>query len=255
MADPLTMKLEQFTELSEETRGRIGELAAGRHKSWAPRQDILREGENPQDIHLVVSGMAARYKDLPGGERQYLAFLIPGDLCDVEVFVLDQMDHGIMAMSETTCALVSADRMRELLTEMSDLTQGLWWSTMTDAAVLRERIIDHGRRDAYERLAHLFYEMLIRFRMIGLAVDNSYPFPLTQNELAEATGLTPVHINRVLQQMRGDGLIEFRGKILTVTDPAALKRASRFSSRYLHLRRAAHDRDGDGVAERVSDLI
>lgn len=197
--------------------------------------------------------MAARYKDLPGGDRQITAFLIPGDMCDLEVFVLDERDHGIAAITDTTCALVPADMIRQLLTELQGLTEALWWSTMIDAAVLRERIVDHGRRDARERLAHLFYEMLIRYRIVGLAEGDAFPFPLTQNELAEAVGLTPVHVNRVLQQMRGEELIEHKGKVLTVKDPVRLKRVVRFSSRYLHLRRT-EARD-DEVAVRAGNLV
>lgn len=102
-------------------------------------------------------------------------------------------------------------------------------------------------------MAHLFYEMLVRFRVVGLAPDDGYPFPLTQNELAEAVGLTPVHVNRTLQQLRADGLVEFRGKLLTVKDPAGLKRLGRFSSNYLHLRRTEA---GDAeVAARAGDLV
>ena len=118
---------------------------------------------------------------------------------------------------------------------MQGLTQALWWSTMTDSAVLRERIIDHGRRDARERLAHLFYEMLIRYRMIGLAGNNSYLFPITQEDLGDATGLTPVHVNRMLQTLRTDGLVEFSRGIVKVVDAPVLKRVARFSPDYLHL--------------------
>jgi CRP-like cAMP-binding protein len=247
------MKLEQFTAFTADERRRLDELVAGAAKCFAARTDILKEGEKVDHIHIVLSGLGARYKLLPDGERQIMAFLIPGDLCDAEVFVLAEMDHSVGALTETRCALVATKAMEALLTESSQLTRALWWSTMTDSAVLRERIVDHGRRDARERVAHLFYEMLVRYRLIGQAVDGSFDFAVTQEELADATGLTPVHINRTLKQLREEGLVEFRGKSLRVLDPPGLKRAARFNPNYLHLDRTE---DGDReVAGRAGDLV
>ena len=253
MHNPLTLRMEQFTSFTDPERRRLDELISGRSETYAPRQTILPEGEKVKDIHLVTSGLAARSKMLPDGERQIMAFLVPGDLCDVEVFVLEAMDHDIVAISETTCALVPAKVIEDLLTEFSKLTKALWWSTMTDSAVLRERIIDHGRRDARERLAHLFYEMLIRYRIVLETTDDTFPFPVTQDELADATGLTPVHVNRMLQQLRSEGLIEFKNKTLCVLDPARLKKVARFEANYLHLNRT-EQRTGE-VSGRAGDLV
>ena len=253
MTNPLRLKLEQFATFTDRERQRLDDLISGRVETFSPRQDILAEGERVRNIHIVLSGLAARYKLLNEGERQIMAFLVPGDICDVEVFVLEEMDHGIAAVSEVSCALVPADEMKALLTEMSTLTQALWWSTMTDSAVLRERIIDHGRRDAHERIAHLFYEMLFRYRMVDAAEDNDIPFPLTQEELADATGLTPVHVNRTLKQLRDEGLIELRGRVLKVLDAPRLKDVARFNPNYLHLRKA-EVRVG-AAAAKVDDLI
>jgi CRP-like cAMP-binding protein len=119
--------------------------------------------------------------------------------------------------------------------------------------VLRERIIDHGRRDARERIAHLFYEMMIRYRIIGEAEDNSIPFPLTQEDLADATGLTPVHVARTLKLLRDEQLIELRGRRLKVLDAKRLKQVARFNPNYLHLRKAEQG-IGD-AAVRVQDLV
>jgi CRP-like cAMP-binding protein len=258
MNNPLTLKLEHFAGFSDGDRGRLDELVSSlKRRTYAPRATILSDGEETSDIILVLSGMAVRYKDLADGGRQIMAFLIPGDLCDVEVFVLDRMDHSIGAISKTEVAIIPAETMRSLLTDMQGLTQALWWSTMTDTAVLRERIIDHGRRDARERLAHIFYELLVRHRMIGMAADNTFPFALTQEELAEASGLTSVHVNRIIQSLRADGLIEHRQKTLTVLDPQGLKRLARFESAYLHLERAekADTQDAKEMARRTHDLI
>jgi CRP-like cAMP-binding protein len=167
---------------------------------------------------------------LPNGDRQIMAFLIPGDLCDVEVFVLEAMDHEITAMSDTTCVLIPAKVIDDLLSEPSKLTRALWWSTMTDSAILRERIVDHGRRDAHERIAHLFYEMLIRYRIVAATTDDAFPFPISQEDFADATGMSPVHANRTLQELRSEGLVEFRNKVLTVLNTRRLKKVARYDA-------------------------
>lgn len=205
------------------------------------------------NIHLVLTGLAARSKILRNGDRQLMAFLVPGDLCDLEVFVLEAMDHSITAMTETTCVLIPAKVITGLLTEFTKLTQALWWSTMVDSAILRERIIDHGSRDARERIAHLCYEMLIRYRIVGETTNDTFPFPITQEDLADATGMTAIHANRMLQRLREEGLIELKSKALTVLNPPGLKVAARFEGNYLHLIRTEQgDRE---VSERAGDLI
>ena len=252
MTNPWIMKMEQFTRFSDEQRGRLHALVHDRQETFAARRDILSEGQHVDECHVILSGLAARYKILPDGGRQILAFLIPGDLCDAEIFILERMDHSVAALTETVCATISARLMKDMLREVSCLAEALWWGTMTDLAVLRERVVDHGRRDARDRIAHLLYEMLVRYRMIGAARDDSFPFPVTQDELADATGLTPVHVNRMLQQLREEGLIELRQKMLKVLDPAGLKKVAGFEADYLHLMRTE---DGSDVADRAGGLI
>jgi CRP-like cAMP-binding protein len=124
---------------------------------------------------------------------------------------------------------------------------------MTDLGVLRERIVDQGRRDSSERLAHLLYEMLVRYRVSGATSTNSIDFPVTQTDLADATGMTPSHVNRVLQRFREDGTIELRSRTLTVTDPTRLKSLGQFSAAYLHLHRT--EANDLAVSARAGDLI
>jgi CRP-like cAMP-binding protein len=253
MNNPLTMKLEQFAGFSADERQILDDLVSRRSETYAPGEAIIPEGRRVHEIHLVMSGLAARSKTLPDGSRQIMAFLVPGDLCDVEVFVLEAMDHEVLAVSETVCALIPARKMEELLTDFSKLTKALWWSTMTDSAVLRERIIDHGRRDARERMAHLLYEMLIRFRMIGQGNDNRYFLPVTQDQLADATGMTPMHVNRTLKQLRHDGIVEFKQGMVSIADPVQLKKVARFEADYLHLIRT--DKGSSDVSARAGDLV
>jgi CRP-like cAMP-binding protein len=253
MINPLAMKLEQYTSFDADERRRLDALLAYPIKSYARGEAIISEGDRVGDIYLVLSGLAVRAKTLRSGERQIMALLVPGDLCDVEVFVLEGMDHDIAAVTATTCALIPAEVMEGLLTESTKLTKALWWSTMTDSAVLREWIVDHGSRDALERIAHLICEMLIRFRIVGEAAHDSFPFPLTQEELSQATGLTAVHVNRMLQQLRGDGLIELARGRLTVLDPGRLQETASYDSAYLHLART--ERRDKTVSGRAGDLV
>ncbi|WP_034161084.1 Crp/Fnr family transcriptional regulator [Sphingomonas sp. ERG5] len=252
MRNPWTMKMEQFTAFSDMEKRRLDELIRSKQDEHAPKQDIIADGAHSGHCHVVLSGLACRYKMLPDGGRQIMAFLIPGDLCDAEIFILKEMDHGVAAVTPTTTALIPAEAMKTLLRETSSLGEALWWGTMTDLGVLRERIVDEGRRSAYVRIAHLLYEMLVRYRMVELTEGNSFVFPITQTDLADATGLTPVHANRMLQKLRAEGLIQLAGGVVNVLDPDRLKDAAQFSGAYLHLDRV---HDHAAVGQRAGDLI
>ena len=252
MPNPWTLKMEQFTAFSDMEKRRLDDLVSGRRDDHTAGKDIIPDGAHSDVCHVVLSGLACRYKLLPDGGRQIMAFLIPGDLCDAEIFILKIMDHGVAAITDTTTALVSASEMKKLLRETSSLGEALWWGTMTDLGVLRERIVDVGRRNAYVRVAHLIYEMLVRHRMVELAPGDTFDFPITQADLADATGMTPVHANRTLQKLRNRGLIAFSSGVMTVVDPEGLKKAARFSGEYLHLDRV---HDSASVGSRAGDLV
>ena len=253
MGNLLTKKLEQFARFSTAERLRLDTLAAKRHKVFRTGELILKEGKKADVVLLVVSGLVARCKVLSEGRRQIMAFLIPGDLCDVEGFVLNAMDHDIVAVTETVCAHLAVAEVEEILTESSALTRALWWSTMTDCAVLRERIVDHGSRDARERICHLLYEMLVRYRVVGLANSHSFPFPVTQEQLADATGMTSVHVNRILSDLKAEGLLRWKDKTVTILDVPRIKEIAQFDACYLHLERTYR---GDAeVSERAGDLL
>jgi CRP-like cAMP-binding protein len=251
--NPWTMKMEQFTRFSSEELLRLDTLTTQKQRRFGPREDIIADGAHSSYCHVLLEGLACRYKILPDGERQIMAFLIPGDLCDAEIFVLKEMDHAVGTLTPSVTAMIHSDEMKKLLREVSPLSEALWWGTMTDLGVLRERIVDHGRRDATERIAHLLYEMLVRYRMVGATEDDSFDFPITQTDLADATGLTPSHVNRVLQRFRDDDIINLRARTLTVLKPERLKEIGMFNANYLHLDRTVAD--DPEVANRVGDLI
>jgi CRP-like cAMP-binding protein len=247
------MKMEQFARFTDEERRRLDQLITDKVEDYGARDDIIAEGTHSDYCHVLLTGLACRYKILPDGERQIMAFLVPGDLCDAEIFILKEMDHTVGTLTPSRTAMIHSDEMRKLLREVSSVSEALWWGTMTDVGVLRERIVDHGRRDATERIAHLLYEMLVRYRIVGETEDHSFEFPITQADLADATGLTPSHVNRVLQRFREDGLIDLRSRTMTITNAERLKEIGQFNANYLHLDRTE---EGDPeVADRVGDLI
>jgi CRP-like cAMP-binding protein len=201
------------------------------------KRDILSQGERPNHVHVVVDGWAARYKLLPNGSRQIVAFLIPGDFCDLHTAVLGHMDHSIVAITRCRVAYIPSSELDTLTSNHNGLTKAMWWATLVDEAVLRSWIVNNGRRDAYERIAHLLCELHLRMKMVGLVTGDRFNLPLTQEVVADATGLTAVHTNRILQRLRNEQLIELRGGMLSVLDVEALRRAAGFDPSYLHIKR------------------
>jgi CRP-like cAMP-binding protein len=254
VANPWIMKMEQFTPFSDEDKRLLNELTGKDQRHYGAREDILREGDPSPSCHLVISGLACRYKILEDGSRQIMAFLVPGDLCDAEVFTPKETDHHIGTLALSLIASIPGDAMRDLLLKRSGIALALWWGTLQDESILRERIIDQGRRDAYSQIAFLIYEMLLRLRAVGVMEDQKFEWPITQTDLADATGLTPVHVNRMLQRLREQGLIAVEGKLWTVLDPAGLRRAANFNPNYLHLDRARDDPDNH-AGKRLKGLI
>jgi len=254
MDNPMIRRMEQYMRFSEEDRTLLNDLTSQRQRHYAAREDIVREGEHSPDIHIVLSGLVCRYKLLENGNRQIMAFLVPGDPCDSEIFILKTMDHSIGTIAPSLIASVPGEKMKELLLNRPGIALAFWWSTLQDEGILRERIIDEGRRDAYSRIAFMIYEILLRMRAVAVIRDQSFDFPITQADLADATGLTPVHVNRMVQRLREEGLIATEGKRWTVLDVEGLKSAAQFDPSYLHLDRAKEEPESE-AGKRLKGLI
>jgi CRP-like cAMP-binding protein len=231
---PLVAKLETRAPLSAEDRDALNALYADPREMGA-RRNVIREGDRPDHVHLMVEGWAARYKLLPDGARQITAFLIPGDFCDLHVTILGAMDHSISTLTRSKIAFIPRARM-EALTERPSLAKAFWWSTLVDEAILRSWIVNIGRRDAYEAIGHLMCELHVRMKNIGLVDGDRFDLPLTQEEIGDALGLTSVHVNRVLQRLRSEDMISLRQGVLTIHDYRRLEEASGFNANYLHIR-------------------
>jgi CRP-like cAMP-binding protein len=231
----LIRKLEQFVRLSGADRAVLDRAGSGRIRKFGPRVDIAREGDSPKDVHLVLSGWACRYKQLEDGRRQVVSFFLPGDLCDLNIFVLREMDHSIGTITPANIADLPREFFEEISARYPRIITALWWESLVNAAVQREWTMSLGQRTASERMAHLLCELFLRLRVVGLAHENSCEFPLTQADLADATGLSKVHVNRTLQELRSAGLLVLKEKMLVVPDLERLMNAGLFNANYLHM--------------------
>jgi CRP-like cAMP-binding protein len=200
------------------------------------RHDLIREGDEPGPLFVILSGWACRYKMLPDGSRQITAFLMPGDFCDMHLSILDEMDHSIATLTPAKVALVQRAELNLLIQTRPAIVRAFWWTQLVDEGILRAWIVSMGRRSSIERVAHLMCELYIRARNIGLAHDDHVELPLTQPVLGDALGLTPVHINRVLARLRDQGIMELRGGMLVIGKPGELARIAGFDDNYLHRR-------------------
>jgi CRP-like cAMP-binding protein len=203
-----------------------------------PRRDLIREGDQPRAVNLILEGWACRYKQLPDGRRQTVHFFVPGDLCDANVFILEKVDHSIASITALKYAEIAPADFETLMAQSPALVRAFWLNELVNASVAREWVANVGQRSAFERIAHIFCEMFLRLESLDLTEGNSCDWPLTQADLADATGLTPVHVNRTLQQLRARELVELSGRRLVVPDLDALRRVSLFNDTYLHLKGA-----------------
>ncbi|SHI68880.1 cAMP-binding domain of CRP or a regulatory subunit of cAMP-dependent protein kinases [Roseomonas rosea] len=245
MTSHLIRKLEQFTKLSSKDKHVLDQVSTEGLRQLGAREDIIREGERPQAVNLILSGWACRYKYLEDGRRQIIAFFLPGDLCDNHVFVLREMDHSIGTLTPVTIAQIPRQRIEEVSLHHSRITQALWWESLVNMAIQREWTVSLGQRDASERLAHLLCELFLRLRGVGLTDGDSCELPVKQAELADALGLSTVHVNRTLQELRAAKLIVLKGKMLTIPNLEALQDVAQFSPNYLHLDREGRHLDAN----------
>jgi CRP-like cAMP-binding protein len=230
----LIRKLESIAPLAPEEKAALLRLPL-RLKTVAAHQDIVRAGDTPSESCLIVAGFACRYSLTAEGKRQILSFHIAGDIPDLQSLYLDVMDHSLATLVPSSLAFIQHDDLRTSMRSHPGLGGLLWRDTLIDAAVFRQWMVGLGRRDAYGRIAHLLCELLVRLRAVELVEDHAFTLPVTQAELGDAFGLSTVHVNRVLQDLRRDGLISLHGGCLKVLDWEGLQRASEFDPTYLHL--------------------
>jgi CRP-like cAMP-binding protein len=227
-------KLRQRTEISPEEEQAI-RAAVGEVRHIRADELVIRSGEELNSSVLLLEGWLARSKDLAGGERQVTELHVAGDFADLHGFTLKRLDHDVLALSDCRVALVPHERIREITEEFPRLGRVFWFSTNVDAAITRELALSLGQRTAISRMAHLFCELYVRLDVVGKTKRDGYEFPLTQRELSECLGLTVVHANRTLQELRRRGLVELENRQLKILDRRGLEGVAEFDPAYLYL--------------------
>lgn len=212
------------------------EAATSNPRRYVARQDLIREGDEPGPVFVVLEGWACRYKILPSGTRQIMAFLMPGDACDLHIKLLAQMDHSIQALTKANVASVSRGEMQAMMESHPNIARAMYTAQLVDEGVMRAWIVSMGRRSSTERVAHLICELYLRARNIGLTDEGEFALPLSQLVLADALGMTAVHINRVLKELRLAGAMALKRGSVTILNPVQLVQIAGFDENYLHRR-------------------
>lgn len=227
-------RLETRGPLSPEDRGAIRALPL-HYRTLEPASHLVREGEPPQMCSLLLTGFAYRHKVTGNGERQIMSIHMPGEFLDLQNSFLEVADHNVQALTRCDIATVSVPALRKLAQEHPAVARAMWIETLIDAAIFREWIVNVGRRDSISRISHLLCELALRMEAAGLARDLRYEIPMTQEQIADCTGLTPVHVNRVLKELGRMGLIEREKRSVSILNWDRLQEIGDFNTRYLHL--------------------
>ena len=198
------------------------------------RKQLVRAGDLIETSTLLIEGFVCRYMDDRAGHRQLVAVHVPGDFVDLHAFPMKRLDHDIATLGPVKIACFEHRTLQSITERYPHLTQKLWFSTLLDAAMHREWIFRLGRLGAEGRVAHLFCELNARLEMVGMAAEGRYMLPMTQPDLAEASGLTGVHVNRVLRALREKNLLTFKAGEVNILDRKALAAVAEFEPQYLY---------------------
>ncbi|HXR95974.1 MAG TPA: Crp/Fnr family transcriptional regulator [Rhizomicrobium sp.] len=227
----LVRKLESFEIISEEVKQRIGRLPL-RVASFAAREDLVRESEPRGEVRVLIEGMAGRYKALDGGRHAILGFLLPGDVDEADALA-DELDHGIAAISPCKVAMVSRFTFDQLLVDFPEVGRGFRRMARLDGAIARMWLTNMGQRPADRQAAHLLCELHVRLSAVGMGGPDGFTNPLTQEHLANVLGISSVHMNRVMQHLREEGLIRIEGHVLRFPSSAKIREYAGFDGGYL----------------------
>lgn len=227
-------RLETRGPLEEEDRAAVRGLPLV-YRTLEPAAYIVREGEPPEMCVVLLKGFAFRHKVTGDGQRQIMSIHMSGEFLDLQNSFLEVADHNIQALTRSDVAAVPVSALRRLAEDHPRVGRAMWIETLIDSAIFREWIVNVGRRDSITRIAHLFCEIALRMEAAGLAHDFRYEMPMTQEQIADCTGLTPVHVNRVLKELGRLGLIDRQRRLVSIVDWDRLQHIGDFNTRYLHL--------------------
>lgn len=235
MPNHFVQKLKNLAELDAADISALSALTAS-PREYESKQDMIREGDKPGPVFVILKGWACRYKILPSGTRQIMAFLLPGDACDLHIGILTAMDHNLQALTRCEVTLIPGEEMESLLKNHPAVARAMYKSQLIDEGTLRAWIVSMGRRSSVERVAHLKCELYLR--SLSINSMDEVAFPISQIVLADALGMTPVHVNRILKELRVAGAMTLKRGNLSITDPLKLVQIAGFDENYLHRRKA-----------------
>lgn len=232
--DPLVTSFSRRDRLTEEEQAVLAGLPR-RVQQYDGGAEFIAEGSRPHESCLILEGFAARAQHLSSGKRQLAAVHIPGDFVDLHGLLLKEMDHGVIALPSCKVAFIPHSSLKGVTEKHPHLTRMFWLSTVVDGAIQRAWITCLGRRSAIQHLAHLICEIYLRLEVVGLAAEGKFEFPVTQAEIGDMLGLSNVHVNRTLQELRGSRLVQWRGSTVQIDDFDGLSAFAEFDPLYLNL--------------------
>lgn len=235
MSNRFIDKLSGFASLSAREVA-VLEAATAAPVKYAAKHDLIREGDRPGPVFVVLEGWACRYKILPNGARQVLAYMMPGDSCDLHAGLLAAMDHSIQTITPAMVATIERLAMDEMMHDHRGIAKAMYLGQLIDEGTMRAWITSMGRRASIERVAHLMCELYLRARNVGLTLEPPFALPLSQALLADSLGMTPVHLNRVVKELRASGAMTLQRGSLIIEDPVRLIKIAGFDENYLHRR-------------------
>lgn len=230
--NPLARKLGAFVALSGDEMAILDQLY-GRRKIFAPGRDLIHEGQIKRSAYILASGWVCSYKLLPNGTRQIVDFQIPGDFLGLRSVLFRTSDHNIEPVTSIEASEVLAKDLLDAFSTAPRLAAAVLWAASRDEAMVVEHLVNIGRRDAKQRLSHFILELGARLKLVGLGSNTGYDCPLTQYMLADALGLSAIHVNRVLRELREDGLVTFRQGAVTFDNYEGLVAYADFDRHYL----------------------
>ena len=236
--EPMLRKLQQWEKLNAADRQAVLDLPHTVERVEAARY-IVREGDRPKHSCLLVSGFAFRQKVVADGSRSISAIHLRGDMVDLQNSLLREADHSVQALNNCTIALIPREAVRQIAFAFPNVGMAMWYDTLVDASIFREWLANIGRRSATAGLAHLICEMGLRFEVAGLGNRQHFELPMTQEQLADCTGLTAVHVNRTLKALEANGLISRSMRHVSIADWDRLTEVADFQSSYLHVPQAS----------------
>jgi len=229
----LIRKLNRLTPLDSADRAALMQLKLS-FQTADSSQTLVRQGDLAERCCLLVEGSAFRYKLAANGGRQIVSFHVPGDLLDVQHLLLPRADHSVQTVANAVVAVINATDLRNVMRTRPRVGDALWRESLVDASIFREWVLNVGRRCAKTRVAHMLCEFATKLQSVGLGAPERFDLPMSQELIADATGLTPIHVNRMLRALTEDGVIERDKREVRIVNWSRMQKVAEFKADYLH---------------------